>query len=71
MGQRFYKKKLKSFDSLHLASAEAGADVLLTTDIKFMKAANRLNTKIRVRNPVNFLLEVSENEYGNSSDKRK
>ena len=65
------QSSIKSFDSLHLASAETEADVLLTTDTKFMKAANRLNTKIRVRNPINFLLEVSENEYGNSSDKRK
>ena len=65
------QSSIKSFDSLHLASAETEADVLLTTDTTFMKAANRLNTKIRVRNPINFLLEVSENEYGNSSDKRK
>ena len=65
------QSSIRAFDSLHLASAEAGADILLTTDIKFMKAANKLEKKVRVRNPINFLLEVSENEYGNSSDKGK
>lgn len=60
---------IKSFDSLHLASAEAGADILLTTDIKFLKAANRLDTGVKVRNPINFLLEVNENEYGDSFGK--
>lgn len=29
------------FDSLHFASADCGADVLLTTDIKFVKASQR------------------------------
>lgn len=65
------QSSIRAFDSLHLASAEAGADILLTTDIKFMKAANRLEKKVRVRNPINFLLEVGENEYGDSSDKGK
>lgn len=65
------QSSIKSFDSLHLASAEEGANILLTTDIKFMKAANRLETKVKVRNPIDFLLEVSENEYGNSFGKGK
>lgn len=65
------QSSIKSFDSLHLASAKAGADTLLTTDIKFMKAADKLEKKVRVTNPINFLLEVSENEYGNSSVKGK
>ena len=43
----------------------------MTTDIKFMKAANRLKKKVKVKNPINFLLEVSENEYGNSFGKEK
>lgn len=54
---------IKAFDSLHLASTEAGADILLTTDIKFMKAANRLDIGIKIQNPVDFVLEVSNNEY--------
>lgn len=60
---------IKSFDSLHLASAEAGADILLTTDIKFLKASNKLDVKVKVMNPIDFLLEVSENEYSDSFGK--
>lgn len=54
---------IKAFDSLHLASAEANADILLTTDIKFLKAANRLELKVKVRNPISFVMEVDEYEY--------
>ncbi len=57
------RSSIKAFDSLHLASAEAGADILLTTDVKFMKAANRLDIGIKVQNPVDFVLEVNNNEY--------
>ena len=53
---------IKAFDSLHLASAEAKPDVLLTTDLKFIKAANRLETRIKVQNPISFLLEVIDYE---------
>lgn len=37
---------IKSFDSLHLACAEAGAgaDVLLTTDIKFLRNSQKRYT---------------------------
>ncbi len=59
MGQ----SSIRAFDSLHLASAETRADVLPTTDIKFMKAANRMGGTIKVQNPVSFILEVNENEY--------
>lgn len=52
---------LKAFDALHLACAEeASADVLLTTDDKFLnlseKCDNLINTE--VCNPVNWLMEV-------------
>ena len=50
-----------AFDALHLASAEAGhADVLLTTDDKFLKRASRNHgtPRILVRNPVSWLEEV-------------
>lgn len=49
---------IRSFDSLHLAGAEAGADVLLTTDMKFLKNSHRIKTKIPVKNPVEFVMEV-------------
>ncbi len=63
--QIMQQSSIRAFDSLHLASAEVGADVLLTTDIKFMKAANRMGTSIRVLNPVSFILEGNENECNN------
>ncbi|MCM1056658.1 MAG: PIN domain-containing protein [Firmicutes bacterium] len=49
---------IRSFDSLHLASAEVGADVLLTTDMKFLKNSQRINTRIAVKNPIDFVMEV-------------
>jgi predicted nucleic acid-binding protein len=46
-------------DSIHLACAEyAKADVLLTTDRKFMNNCNRIKTYTRVMNPNQWLLEV-------------
>ena len=59
----FRKHNVKSFDSLHLATAEyVNVDVLLTTDNKFEKAATRTDTKIRVVNPLTYYLEVLDNE---------
>ncbi len=49
---------IKAFDSLHLASAEIGADVLLTTDMKFLKGSQKMAHKIAVKNPVEFIMEV-------------
>lgn len=49
-----------AFDALHLSSAEAGnADVLLTTDDRFLKRATRGigSPRVRVLNPVNWLRE--------------
>lgn len=55
----------KAFDSLHLASAETCAEVLLTTDIKFLKACQRINLKVKVKNPIDFVMEVEENGRNN------
>ena len=50
---------VKSFDALHIASAEAaGVDVLLTTDRKLVNAAKRAGTLIPVKNPLVWLAEV-------------
>ena len=49
---------IRNFDSLHLACAELGADVLLTTDMKFLKGSQRIGLKIAVKNPVEFVMEV-------------
>ncbi len=51
----------KSFDALHIACAEKGkSDVLLTTDDGLLNKAlsNKEVLKIRVENPVNWLMEV-------------
>lgn len=57
------QSNIKAFDSLHLAAAEASADYLLTTDIKFAKACRNLELGIVVKNPVDFVLEANEYEY--------
>ena len=54
---------IKSFDSLHLASAEANADILLTTDQRFLNAAKRIgDLSVRVENPVFFVMEAMAND---------
>ncbi len=51
--------KIRTFDSLHIAAAEeANADILLTTDDKFEKMAEKLDLKTRVVNPLRFVWEV-------------
>lgn len=53
------QSKIRTFDSLHIAAAESvGADVMLTTDDKLEKMAERLELKIKVRNPLRFAWEV-------------
>lgn len=54
-----HMSNIKYKDSIHLACAEAAnADVLLTTDKKFMNNCNRMKTYTRVLNPNQWLLEV-------------
>ena len=54
---------IRTLDRFHLAFAEnANADVLLTTDDKFEKACSKINLKIRVMNPLDFLLEAIRND---------
>lgn len=60
------KSNIKAFDSLHLACAETEADVLLTTDIKFLKGCQRIKSGISVKNPVEFIMEVFR--YDESDD---
>lgn len=51
--------KIKTFDSLHIASAEAGkVDVMLTTDDKLERMSLRIDLKVRVMNPLKFVWEV-------------
>lgn len=54
----------KSFDALHIASAESGAaDILLTTDDQFLRKAKRVfeQLDVRVENPYTWLQEVISN----------
>ena len=54
---------IKSFDSLHVASAEySKADIFLTTDKNLLRAAGRLKLDIIIANPLNWFMEVDENE---------
>lgn len=55
---------LKALDALHLACAEKSADVMLTTDDEIVKRvmANNSLLKVRVENPVRWLMEITENE---------
>ncbi|MDR1748925.1 MAG: PIN domain-containing protein [Spirochaetaceae bacterium] len=54
---------IRTYDSLHIASAEEGkADMFLTTDDKLLKACTRLEMKVRVLNPLKYFLEVMDYE---------
>jgi len=54
--------KIKTLDSFHLSFAEnSKADILLTTDARFEKACSKMNLKIKVINPINYLMEVLQN----------
>ncbi|MBM3212008.1 type II toxin-antitoxin system VapC family toxin [Candidatus Poribacteria bacterium] len=56
------------FDALHIACAEeARADILLTTDNGFLRRAlrNQSVLKIKVENPVKWLMEEIDNEFSN------
>jgi predicted nucleic acid-binding protein len=58
LAQTFKAKGLDLLDALHLAvSRQAGADWLITTDDRFLKAGNRLreNQAPELINPVNWL----------------
>ena len=53
------QSNIRTFDRFHLSFAENyNADILLTTDIKFEKASSKLNLKIKVINPLKYLMEV-------------
>lgn len=64
--------KFDSFDALHIACAEKSeADVLLTTDDRLLdKALQNISVlKVKVENPVKWLMEVMKNEYSNNESK--
>lgn len=60
-GAQLARRGISSLDALHLASAEAASvEVFLTCDDPFLKRAKRTrDLRVRVQNPVEFLMEVS------------
>jgi len=59
----FQLNGIKAMDSFHLAVAESSnVDVFLTTDKKFLNAANRLGLKLKVANPLSWFMEVADSE---------
>lgn len=50
----------KPFDAAHLAYAEVGADIFLTTDDRLLRTAMRQSDKLRIRveNPLKWLQEI-------------
>jgi len=61
--KEFHARGLGDFDSLHIAIAEsAKADIMLTTDDKLYKRVQKSNAKIKVANPVTWLMEVTNDE---------
>jgi predicted nucleic acid-binding protein len=57
--KRLEKHGIKPYDALHIASAESGgADIFLTTDRRLLNAAQRSDVKIKVGNPLKWLMEV-------------
>jgi predicted nucleic acid-binding protein len=60
----FEQTNIRILDRFHLSFAEiSGVDVFLTTDTKFEKAGSKLNLKMKITNPLKFLMEVIQNEY--------
>lgn len=55
----FEQKGIKAFDALHLACAEAHADVFLTTDDRFLKNINKLDSvNLKAANPLAWIQEI-------------
>ena len=55
---------IRTLDKFHLSFAEySDANILLTTDSKFEKACSNLDLKIKVKNPLKYIMEVMQNEY--------
>ena len=57
------KYGLKSTDSLHFSSAEyRNVNVLLTVDKEFIYNSKRINSPLKVVNPINWFTEEIEND---------
>jgi predicted nucleic acid-binding protein len=57
------KQNISPFDALHLASAEsAQADYFLTTDDDLLRKAKRAGLKVKIENPVKWLIQKTTDE---------
>ena len=57
------KTKIRTLDSFHLSFAEINSiDILLTTDARFEKACSKMDLKIKVINPIKYLMEAIYND---------
>ena len=55
--------KIRTLDSLHLAFSEIyKIDILLTTDSKFENACSKMDLRVKVINPVNYLMGVTQDD---------
>ena len=55
------KYNIKEMDALHIAFAEVGnVDYMITTDKKLINASKKSNAKIKIFNPVKFIMEVNK-----------
>lgn len=53
------KYNIKNMDSLHIAYAESSnIDYFITTDRLLINASSRADLKVKVINPINFIMEV-------------
>ncbi|MDR2923677.1 MAG: hypothetical protein LBU85_10105 [Treponema sp.] len=58
------KTGMRTLDRFHLSFAEnSDVDILLTTDAKFERAVSKLNLRLKVINPLKYLMEVMQNEH--------
>jgi predicted nucleic acid-binding protein len=59
----YQRSGIKLFDALHLACAQSGETIFLTTDNRIIILSGKIPAiTIRVENPVRWLMEVSANE---------
>ncbi len=57
------QSNIRSFDHLHIASAEQGnVEMMLTTDDKLIKQCSNIDLTVKVMNPLNYIMEVFNNE---------
>ena len=58
--------KIRKLDSFHLSFAEkSNIDFLLTTDRKFESACSKIDMKVKVINPIKYIMEVIQ--YDNNT----